>query len=62
MRAREKDTTMTAVQNWLPIDLVTPNIVRTVIRDVLRELHKMTQSETEPAHGPQLMGRGLERC
>lgn len=53
---------MTAVQNWLPIDLVTPNIVRTVIRDVLRELHKMTQSETEPAHGPQLMGRGLERC
>ncbi|BBX16814.1 hypothetical protein [Mycolicibacterium duvalii] len=53
---------MTAVQNWLPKDLVTPTIVRNVIRDVLRDLHKMTQRDDEPSGGPQLMGRGLERC
>lgn len=53
---------MTAVQNWLPIDLVTPTIVRNVIRDVLRDLHKMTQPDPEPAAKFQLMPRGLERC
>lgn len=53
---------MTAVQNWLPIDLVTPAIVRNVIRDVLRDLQKMTQREAAPVPGFQLMAPGVERC
>ncbi|MGE2728114.1 hypothetical protein [Mycolicibacterium vaccae] len=54
---------MTAVQNWLPIDLVAPAIVRNVIRDVLRDLQKMThQREAVAAPGFQLMAPGTERC
>jgi hypothetical protein len=51
---------MTALQDWLSSSLVTPDTIKTAIRDAWRGL--TADDDTAALDEPQLMGRGLERC
>lgn len=50
---------MTALQDWINIGPVNPTTIKAVIADAWRGL---TSDDDAPGEGPQLMGRGLERC
>ncbi len=50
---------MTALQDWLSTSPATPHSIKAVIRGAWRGL---ISEGSGPVDGPQLMGRGIERC
>jgi hypothetical protein len=55
----QRTTSVTALQDWLPIRPMDPKSLKDFIRDAIRSL---TADEPAPVADPPLMGRGVERC
>ncbi|AFM17188.1 hypothetical protein Mycch_2415 [Mycolicibacterium chubuense NBB4] len=51
---------MTALQDWLSISPVKPLDIKAVLMDAFRG--RTSDHDEKTPDGPQLMGRGLERC